>query len=116
VTLLPNLSTASSTNGIPAEFAGSWTGSGRLVAEGTDIRPRITLSAGSRLAELGSGESACAAGHLVFRSASATHLEMDYNTGDGCPSGVMSFDLDGRTLRMHLGVEAGTTYYATLTR
>jgi hypothetical protein len=51
-----------------------------------------------------------AAGQLVFRAASATHLEMDYDTRDGCPSGVMSFDLDGGTLRMHLGAEAGTTY------
>ena len=116
VTLLPSLSTASSTNGIPSEFAGNWTGSGRLVAEGTDIRPGITFGSGSRLAELGSGESACAAGHLVFRTASATHPEMDYYTGDGCPAGVMSFDLDGETLRMHLGAEAGTTYYAAFTR
>jgi hypothetical protein len=116
VTLLPSLSRAPSTNGIPTEFAGTWTGSGRLVAEATDIRPRITFSAGSRLAELGSAESACASGQLVFRAASATHMEMDYDTGHGCPTGVMSFDLDGATLRMHLGAEAGTTYYATLSR
>ena len=41
---------------------------------------------------------------------------MDYRSGDGCPTGVMSFDLDGGTLRMHLGAEATTPYYATLTR
>ena len=39
VTLLPIL-TAPSATAIPAEFAGRWTGTGRLLTEGTTIRPR----------------------------------------------------------------------------
>ncbi|MGI5127519.1 serine/threonine-protein kinase [Pseudonocardia sp. CA-107938] len=118
VVFLPTLTGAPTATSIPAEFAGRWTGSGRLPKEGTTAHPRLELVAGSRITDIEAGESGCASGNLRFRSASTTHMEMDYvpSAPDRCPGGIMSFDLDGSTLRMHLGDEATTYYYATLTR
>lgn len=117
VMLLPSLKGPSAT-AIPAEFAGRWAGTGRLPVEGTTVNPRIQLDAGARTAEVSAGESACAGGSLAFRSATATHLEMDYVAvaPERCPGGVMTFELDGGTMRMYLGAEATTYYSATLTR
>jgi hypothetical protein len=102
---------------IPAAFAGTWSGSGRLPAEGTTVNPHVELGAGTRHAEIGAGESACASGTLELRSATDTELQMDFSSGDGCPSGLMTFDLTSADrLEMHLGAATGTSYYATLSR
>jgi predicted Ser/Thr protein kinase len=113
----PAAAPAETFTSIPEVFAGTWSGHGALPGEGTEVNPSVLLTTGSRHAEIGAGESACASGSLDFRSATTTELQMDLRSGDGCPDGTLFFDLTGDgKISMHLGPEQGTTYYATLTR
>ncbi len=100
---------------IPAAFAGQWSGTGTLPRESTTVHPHLELTAGAGRAELTAGESSCAGGSLVVRSATATELDMDFAPPGGCTGGPMTLRLAGDgTLALQLG--DGTTYYATLTR
>lgn len=118
VTFLPSRTGSPPASSVPAEFAGRWTGSGQLPRYGITVHPRLELVAGSRIADISADESSCAGGTLTFRSASTTRMEMDYVTvvPERCPGGVMTFDLDGSTLRMHVGAEETASYYSTFAR